>query len=707
MTYNQADSQTPEDQPGQGTDPDTQFDVKFTGTNIAEHLDEDRLAEIGETCKRGFEQDLKSRGEWEDEVDEWTKLAKQTREPKTFPWPNASNVKYPLLSTAAMQFAARAYPSLLPSNGQIVNCTVIGKDPDGQKLEKANRVSTYMSYQLLDEMYGWEESMDKLLIMLPVVGTLFKKTWYDKTCDCVRSEVILPKNLVVNYWATNLCTVERISEIIEMSPRILKEKQRMGVFLDIDLGDPPVPENVNYEQQTTSDETTPYQIIEQHTFIDLDDDDYPEPCIVNFERVSGKVLGIYLRYLKENITMKPDGKSIGRIEPTQMYTKFGFIPNPDGSFYDVGFGSLLGPINESVNTGINILNDAGTASNLQSGFIGKGMRIKMGDARMTPGEWRPVNSVADDIRKQIVPLPMKEPSGTIYQLVELLITSGKELASVAEIFTGKMPGQNTPATTTMASIEQGMKVFTAVYKRIYRALSEEFDKIFNLNHMYLDPQKYIDVLDMQVDPSDFDNTSCDIKPGADPTASSQTEKLMKAQALGELMQMFGPILNPVEVCKRMLDAQEQPQPDALLSQQVQQTGMPPPPPPDPKVLAIQAQVQGKQQEAQIKSTQTQQQMAMDQQSHQAEMAMEAQKHAQDMQANQQELIQKAQIAHADGQIKMASALQQAHTQAQQGQMQLKQSQETHEQKIQQAKETSQLQRQSMNAKSSKTGKTTR
>src|ERR1700757_904575 len=147
------------------TNQNAQMDAQFSNTNLAEKLDEEDLLEISEFATRGFKADLKSREEWESEIEEWTKLAKQCREAKTFPWPNASNVKYPLLSTASMQFAARAYPSLLPSNGKVVNAVVVGKDPTGQKLEKATNVSTYMSYQLLYEMDGWEESMDKMLIM--------------------------------------------------------------------------------------------------------------------------------------------------------------------------------------------------------------------------------------------------------------------------------------------------------------------------------------------------------------------------------------------------------------------------------------------------------------------------------------------------------------------------------------------------------------
>lgn len=668
-------------------DQDPQMDAQFASKNIAEGLSEDKLNEISEFCKKGFENDLKSREEWESEIEEWTKLAKQCREAKTFPWPNASNVKYPLLSTASMQFAARAYPSLLPSNGQIVNSVVIGKDPTGQKLEKATNVSTYMSYQLLYEMDGWEESMDKMLIMLPIVGTMFKKTWYDKGCDQIRSELILPKNLVINNWARNLHTVERISEIIEMTPRIVKEQQNLGIFRDIELADPVTPIDDTSNSSTNSgviDTTTPYQLIEQHTFYDFDGDGYAEPCIITFERHSGDILRISMRYHKDDITMKPNGKGIAKIKPIQMYTKFGFVPNPDGSFYDIGFGMLLGPLNEAVNSLINMQIDSGQVNNLQSGFIGKSLRMKMGDARMTPGEWRPVNATGDDLRKQIVPLPAKEPSNVLFQLMGSLISSAKELASVAEIFTGKMPGQNTPATTTMATIEQGMKVFTAVYKRIFRSMAEEFDKLFDLNAMYLDPQKYIEVLDTHVDPSDFDRSSCDIEPGADPTAISQTEKLLKAQGLMELLQAGQGILDPVKVIERILDAQEQPNWQELLSQQVQQTGSPPPPPPDPKILAIQAKQQAEQQKIALQQQAQQQAQELATRDKGQQMMQAQQQHEMTMQ-------QEAQKAGLDGQIKAQKANIELAAAAAHNVQQLQQSQQQHVQKLQIAKETSKLQ----------------
>lgn len=679
--------ETQDEVPSQG------IDSSFLHKNLAEGLDEDQLIKIGSDCKRGFELDLDSRCEWEHDLDDWTKLAKQVREEKSYPWPKAANVKYPLLATAAMQFSARAYPSLVPSNGKIVKSVVVGKDPTGQKYEKADRVSTYMSYQILKEMEGWEEDMDKLLMMLSIVGTIFKKTYYDKAKDKICSYVILPKNLVIDYWTTSLEEAERISEVIEMTPRVLKEHQLKKLFLDVDLGKPIIMDDRTNSGHTEDDETVPYTLVEQHTFLDLDDDGYAEPYIVTFERYKGQVLRIVPRYSEEDIELT-DGK-VSRIKPIQMYTKFGFVPNPDGSFYDIGFGVLLGPLNESVNTIINQLIDSGSLNNLQSGFISKAIRLKMGESKFVPGEWKPVNAVGDDLRKQIVPLPTKEPSNVLFQLMGTLITSGKELASVAEIFVGKMPGQNTPATTTMASIEQGMKVFTAVYKRIFRSLEQEFKKIFKLNKRYLDPYKYISILDIEVGPDDFDEESYDVCPGADPTAVSQTEKLLKAQGLLEILPMIPGMLDPIKVISRVLEAQEQPNWQELFTPEVQASGQVPSSPPDPKLMAIQAKMEADQRKASIDIQSKVMDMELKGRDHQLQMAMKQQQHAQDMQMMQEETMSKA-----ASDIAMSNIF--ASTQRMKGQQELQNKQAAHEQKMQQSREASKLQ-----SKTSESGKSTK
>lgn len=607
-------------------------------TNIAETLDEKELITIGTDCSRGYKTDLDSRKAWEQLLDKWTKLALQVAEKKSYPWRESSNVKFPLLATAAMQFAARAYPSLVPSNGQVVKCKTYGFDRTGQKAERAERLSRYMSYQLMEQMEEWEEEMDKLLLTLPIAGTVFKKTYFDSTKQRNKSCVVMPKNLVVNYWAKSIDEAERLTEIIPMTKRKLKEQQMLGLFLDVELGTPrgdsSRKEDTTHEMvEPELDDTTPYTLLEQHTFLDLDEDGYAEPYIVTFEEESHKVLRIVARYTNEGLKVDEKGNLI-LIEPVQYYTKFGFVPNPDGGFYDIGFGRLLGPLNESVDTIINQLIDSGTLSNLQSGFLGKGLRIKVGEVRFTPGEWKTVNATGDDLKKQIFPMPVREPSAVLMNLLQYMITSGKELASVADIFVGKMPGQNTPATTTMASIEQGMKVFTAVYKRIYRSMTKEFRKLYLLNRQYANPEEYLDFLDEPITQNDFEGSENDISPAADPNASSSQEKQAKVQALGQLLQLQ--TINPMEFTKRYLEAFEVPAPEQLIAQPQQQQG------PSPE-----------EQQAMMEQEAAQQKMRMEE----AKMQMRQASDTQKMQIEQR--ISENKLLHASvmGDLKVKQAMQ--------------------------------------------------
>ena len=176
------------------------IDKILDSVNVAEDLDEDQLIKIGRNVCEGFDTDISSRKPWEKDLESWTKLALQISDIKTFPWTGAANIKYPLLATAAMQFAARAYPTLVPSDGKIVKCKVVGSDPTGEKTKRAIRISKHMSYQITDEMEGWEEDMDRLLVILPIVGTVFKKTYWDSELGRNKSCLVMPKNLVVNYW---------------------------------------------------------------------------------------------------------------------------------------------------------------------------------------------------------------------------------------------------------------------------------------------------------------------------------------------------------------------------------------------------------------------------------------------------------------------------------------------------------------------------
>lgn len=667
---------------------------KILGSNnIAEELDGNELIHIGNLVSAGYETDLDSRKPWEQDLKNWTELALQVSNNKTFPWPNAANIKFPLLATAAMQFAARAYPTLVPSNGALVKCRVVGSDPDGQKSARAERISKHMSYQIMDQMSDWEEDMDKLLIALPIAGTCFKKTYWDASKQRNCSKLILPKSLVVNYDCRNIEDAERITEVLYLSKRKVKERQNQGVFLDVDLGDPQGDEenkttsvNTAFQRTGNDDETTPYVFLEQHTYLDLDEDGYPEPYIVTVEEASKQVVRIVARYNEDGIQINEKQKVIS-IDAIQYYTKYGFIPNPDGGFYDIGFGRLLGPLNNSANTIINQLVDAGSLSNLQAGFIGKGLRIKMGESRFQPGEWKAVNAVGDDLKKQIFPLPVREPSQVLFNLLDLLLKSGKELASVAEIFVGKMPGQNTPATTTMASIEQGMKVFTAVYKRVYRALQSEFRKIYKLNKEYMNPEEYISVLEEPVQQQDYQGPEDDIIPGADPTAVSAQEKQAKVQALMQIMQLG--TLDPMAITQLYLEAHEIAEPQKYMKQ-------PSPPPPDPKMEAIKAKAQVDQQKAQMDMQAAQHKMQLEGAAKEQELQMKAAQVQQELKAKQMEAILKAHLSQAEAGQKMQ-------IQGQQAKMNLATQAMSHQQQMQHQAEAAKTQQQTLKKRTNQNG----
>lgn len=645
-------------------------------TNVAELLNEEDLKIISSKVREGYDRDLDSRKPWEEDLTKWSKLAMQVSEERTYPWPNAANIKYPLLSTAAMQFAARAYPTLVPSDGKVVKCQVIGKDPTGEKTNRAERVSTHMSYQVMHQMCGWEEDMDKLLLALPIAGTAFKKTYWDAGKQQNVSKLIFPKLLVVNYYAKSLEDAERLTEIVYLSKRQVKERQNKKIYLDVELPDPSskIDEDETHQRYSSvDDDTAPYTILEQHTYLDLDNDGYAEPYIVTMDYDSETILRVVPRYNADMVMVDEKNKVIS-IVSKHYYTKYSFIPNPDGGFYDIGFGRLLGPLNEAANTLINQLTDAGSLSNLQSGFIGKGLRIRMGETRFSPGEWKSVNAVGDDLKKQIFPMPVREPSEVLFKLLDLLLKSGKELASVAEIFVGKMPGQNTPATTTMATIEQGMKVFTAVYKRVYRSLTSEFKKIYLLNREYMNPEEYISILDDNAQQQDYEASEDDIIPGADPTAVSTQEKQAKVKSLLELLQLG--TIDPMAVTKMYLEAHDIPNPEQMMKQ-------PSPPPPDPKMEAMQAKAQLDQQKAQTDMAIAQQKAQMEGKSKEQEMAMKQQLAATTLRMKQMEALLTSRKAQAELAANSQTHQQQlVHTQ-QKGQQDLAMKAAQHHQKMKQ------------------------
>lgn len=577
------------------------IDNALNSINIAEDLEEELLDTIGHRLKELVDNDDLSRQEWLSDQDDWLKLASQVRDVKNYPWERASNVKYPLLTLASLQFHARALPGLVNSNSP-VQAKVIGQDYDMNKLRRASRVKRYMSYQILDEMREWMDDMDRMMFVLPIIGLCFKKTYFSDNLQRIRSILVMPRDLILNYHASDY-TRARMSHVMLMDQNELRELQLKGVFLDIEISTehknvPGVRDEtlgLTYAGETDED---PYEIVESHCWWDLDEDGYKEPYIVTYHRDSGKVLRIVARWDDGDIEYTDKG-DIAKIYATEYFTPFIFLPDPNSSVYGIGFGRLLGPTNETANTLINQLVDAGTLSNLQSGFLARGVKLKGGSTRFSPGEWKIVNSTGDDLKNSIVPMPVREPSTTLMSLLTYLVDAGQRISSVTEIMTGENPGQNQPATTTMAVLEQGLKVFTGIYKRIHRQLAEEYKKIYALNFRYLDEEHYQMVLDEGVVPpqipegaspeeaqmlmqqaqmnpqqiatvADFTPEGLDIVPASDPNFVSDSQRAAKASALLEKLGMGLPI-NPMLVTKKVLEAEGHEDVEQLMS-------LPPPQP---------------------------------------------------------------------------------------------------------------------------------
>lgn len=554
-------------------------------TNLTYLFENDYLDKLGSYIVEDYKADEDSRKDWLEMYEKAMKIANQVYEEKSFPWPKASNIRFPLITIGALQFHARAYPALLPSKG-LVETGYIGIDMTGEKSLIAKLVAAHMNYQFQFEMQDWEEDMDKLLVTLPITGCEFKKTYYEPNKNKICSEYVRSTDLVVNYYAKSLEEAERKTHVLSMNHNEVVELQRAGIFREINLGEPAprddkvtrVFEEATGFKQPSLDNSTPHKILEWHGFIDLDDDEYKEPYIVTVDEKTGKVLRIVARYYKGGIVRQND--IITRIEPIEYFTKYDFIPNPSGGIYGIGFGILLGPLNESTNTLINQLTDAGTLSNMQSGFISRNLRMRNGRTHFSPGEWKEVNASGVDLRQGILPLPVREPSMVLFQLLQLLIGAGERLTSTTDMMVGENPGQNQKATTTMAVLDQGMKVFTAIYKRVRRAMTKEFQKVFDINYYYLDEESTKKLFDgnAAMQREFYNKTTMVVFPSADPNISSATEKMAHAQALLSLIQLGG--FNEYEIKRRALDAMGIADPDALL--------IPPeemqPPPPDPKLL---------------------------------------------------------------------------------------------------------------------------
>jgi chaperonin GroES len=501
--------------------------------NLTAEFGPEDLRSIGEYVWLGYQEDRKSRHTWEQRSAAGMDLAMQVVQEKTFPWPNCSNVAFPLVTIAALQFHARAYPSIV-SGTDVVRCRAAGFQPTPQEQATADEVGRYMSYQVLEEDTAWEEGTDRLLLNYSIVGCAFKKSYYDAPEMHNVSELVLAQDLVMDYFAKSVETCRRKTHVFPLHRNDIIEGCRADSAKYHDVTKEtwftapaqPIADNMPKRDGTKpplNAPATPFTALEQHCWLDLDGDGYEEPYIVTIEAQTHTVLRLVARWERDEDISRNRAKQIVSIRATEYFTKYGFIPAPDGSIYDMGFGTLLGPLNESVSSAINQLIDSGTMAIGAGGFLGRGAKIRGGVYTFAPFEWKRVDSTGDDLSKSIYPLPVREPSQVLFSLLSLLIDYTNRISGATETMVGENPGQNTPAETSRSMVEQGMKVYAAIFKRTWRAMKEEFRKLYILNGFFA-PVRYRHLF--LGDP----NRIC---PAADPNIVSDSERFGRAAAIAQ------------------------------------------------------------------------------------------------------------------------------------------------------------------------------
>lgn len=541
------------------------FDQKaIDSPNLCDRFDRDDLDRIGAWAYDNFVRDKATRVDWEKRSEAGINLAMQLQKEKTFPWPNCSNIAFPLVTIAALQFHARAYPAIV--NGRsVVQCRVVGPDPEGVAAARAKRIGEHMSWQCLEQDEGWEEDTDRGLLNVSIVGVGWKKSYFNASLGHNTSEFVAAKDLVVSYWAKSIETASCKTHILPMYKNDIHERVMRGAYRDCteegwykdyatNMGTQRTPDQDARagQEATTNTEDAPFTMLEQHCWLDLDDDGYDEPYIITFEESSQFVVRIVARVNRIEDVEFNDRKQIVKITAMEYFTKIPFIPSPDGGIMDIGFGVLLGPLNESVNTSINQLFDAGTVNNTAGGFLGRGAKIRGGVYEFKPFGWHRVDATGDDLRKSVFPLPVREPSAVMFNLLSLLIDYTSRISGATDMLVGENPGQNTPAETSRAMLEQGQKIYSAIFKRIWRSMKLEFKKLYRLNAVFLGLNVRFGEVG-KISREDYSVTSMSVLPVADPTITSEGARYARATMLSERAAM-NPGYNTDAVERKLLEA---------------------------------------------------------------------------------------------------------------------------------------------------------
>ena len=528
--------------------------------NLAEDMDDTDLGRISSNLMEEYENDKSSRDEWSQTYVQGLDLLGFKYDDRTRPFRGASGVTHPLLAEAVTQFSATAFKEMMPSDGP-VRTRVVGKE-SVEVYQQAQRVKEFMNYQITQVMEEYTPELDQMLFYLPLSGSTFKKVYYDGTLDRAVSKFVPAEDLIVPYTATDLDSCERITHVVKQSENDIRKKQVAGFYRDIELN--PTAEDPTYNaaniqgkidqidgiQQTG--ESYMITLLEIHVDLDLEGyenkDDKGEqtkiklPYIVTMDEQSGKVLAIRRNYAEDDPLYKKK----------QYFVHFKFLPGL--GFYGFGLIHLIGGLSRTATQALRQLIDAGTLSNLPAGFKTRGLRIADNDSPLQPGEFRDVDAPSGAIREGLMPLPYKEPSTTLFNLLGFVVQAGQRFAQVADMQVGDA-NQGAPVGTTIALLERGSRIMSSIHKRMYYSMQKEFKLLANVIQTCL-PNEYPYAVvggERSIKQSDFDDR-VDIIPVADPNIFSMAQRIQLAQTQLQLATSAPQLHNVKEAYIRMYEA---------------------------------------------------------------------------------------------------------------------------------------------------------
>ena len=545
------------------------------GANLSEYLDDAYLGELSTDLRGSYQEDQESRADWEEAYTKGLDQLGVVYKERTQPFEGASGVTHPLIAESVTQFQAQAYKELLPSGGPVKTQVLGLQDPARE--EQAGRVKEFMNYQITEVMEEFDPDMDQLLFYLPLSGSTFKKVYFDESKQRAVSKFIPAQDLVVSYAASDLHTASRVTHVLRMDANQIRKLQVAGFYRDVALSRFESEENevrqkvdeIQGTSRTYTDET--FTILEMHVDVDLEgfEDMSPDgeptgialPYIISVDEGSGHVLSIRRNF--------EEGTGIAKKQ--QYFVHYKFMPGL--GFYGFGLIHMIGGLGRAATSILRQLIDAGTLANLPAGFKARGVRLRNEDEPLQPGEWRDIDAPGGNIRDAIIPLPYKEPSATLAQLLAALVEGGRRFVSLADQQTGDGNNQ-APVGTTVALLERGMKVMSAIHKRLHYAQKQEFRilaRIFRDNI----PQEYpydVEGGNRTIMASDFDDR-IDVVPVSDPNIFSMAQRVTLAQTQLQLAQPNPQMHNLHAAYRRMYLALEVQNIDEIL-----------PPPPEPKPL---------------------------------------------------------------------------------------------------------------------------